>query len=116
MAQLNVQLKTESMRVTKTEEEGFRHEMRVDDPQISGPVTSKVVYFPVAPGVLVRAWSQIVFGLKEDWYVLVDARRRDALAQTDPQRRFDEAKGYSFVPQIVQVTDEIAGMTLTAQQ
>src|SRR4029453_8798506 len=36
--------------------------------------TSKLVYFPVAPGVLAPAYSQIVFSTNEDWYVLVDAR------------------------------------------
>ena len=74
MGQLNVPLDVAKMSVVKSEEEGMRTEMRVDDPNIGGRVTSKLVYFAAAPGVLIPAWSQIVFGVKEDWYVLVDAR------------------------------------------
>lgn len=74
MAQLNVPLEVEKMRVVKSEEDGLRTEMRVESPFISGAVTSKMVYFAAAPGVLIPAWSQIVFGINEDWYVLVDAR------------------------------------------
>lgn len=74
MAQFNIALETETMSVVKTEEEGFRTELRVANPNIGGKVTSKLVYFAAAPGVLIPAWSQIVFGVKEDWYVLVDAR------------------------------------------
>ncbi len=74
MTQLGVALETETMRVVKNEEDGFRTEMRVENPNIGGTVTSKLVYFAAAPGVLIPAWSQTVFGVKEDWYVLVDAR------------------------------------------
>jgi len=74
MAQLNVSLDVETMSVIKSEEDGLRTEMRVDNPNIGGRVTSKLVYFAAAPGVLIPAWSQIVFGVNEDWYVLVDAR------------------------------------------
>jgi subtilisin-like proprotein convertase family protein len=74
MAQFNVSLETEKMNIVASEDDGYRTEMRVDDPNIGGRVTSKLVYFPVAPGILVPAWSQIVFGIEYDWYVLVDAR------------------------------------------
>lgn len=74
MAYFNIPLDTATMRVVKSEEEGLRTEMRVDNPNIGGTVTSKLVYFAAAPGVLIPAWSQTVFGVKEDWYVLVDAR------------------------------------------
>ncbi len=74
MQQLDVSLEVGHMIVSETEEQGMLTEMRVADPQIRGKVTSKLVYFPLAPGVLIPAWSQIVFGEKEDWYVLVDAR------------------------------------------
>lgn len=74
MDQLKVPLEIEQMNIVKSEENGFRNELRVNNSNISGKVTSKIVYFPIAPGVLIPAWSQIVFGVNEDWYVLVDAR------------------------------------------
>lgn len=74
MERLHVTLDTASMEVVKTEEDGMRTEMRVSDPRIKGTVTSKIVYFAAAPGMLIPAWSQTVFSEKEDWYVLVDAR------------------------------------------
>src|SRR4029078_5955059 len=44
------------------------------DGRISGSVPSKVVYFPVAPGVLVPAWSQVTFTTGDkDLYSVVDA-------------------------------------------
>ena len=74
MAQFNLPLDVAKMSVVKSEENGLRTEMTVADPNIGGKVTSKLVYFAAAPGVLIPAWSQVVFGVKEDWYVLVDAR------------------------------------------
>ncbi|HEY0460088.1 MAG TPA: M36 family metallopeptidase, partial [Pyrinomonadaceae bacterium] len=74
MAQFNIPLDISTMNVVKSEEDGLRTEMRVDNPNIGGVVMSKLVYFPAAPGVLIPAWSQVVFGVREDWYVLVDAR------------------------------------------
>lgn len=74
MAKLEVPLETQKMSVVASDENGYRTEMRVDDPNIGGRVTSKLVYFPVAPGILVPAWSEIVFGVEYDWYVIVDAR------------------------------------------
>jgi hypothetical protein len=41
--------------------------------RVRGPVTGKVVYFPIAPGVFVPAWSLTIFGDSADWYALVDA-------------------------------------------
>ncbi len=50
-------------------------ELVPDDPRILRPVTSKEVYFPLAPGVLVPAWSQVVIlrGL-EAYYTVVEGR------------------------------------------
>ena len=71
---LNVPLEVAQVTAVSSEENGFRTEMQVADPNIRGPVTSKLVYFPAAPGVLIPAWSEIVFSKDADWYVLVDAR------------------------------------------
>jgi subtilisin-like proprotein convertase family protein len=46
-----------------------------DDPRIRDGVRSELVYFPLAPGVLVLAWSQVTFTRgPADWYTLVDAK------------------------------------------
>ena len=59
---------------TRTETEGTEVRVALEDPRISDGVRSELVYFPVAPGVLVLAWSQITFTRgPADWYTLVDA-------------------------------------------
>lgn len=73
MAQLDIDLGAAEIRLVD-EKQKLRVEMRVADRRVTGKVTSKMVYFPIAPGVLIPAWSQIIFGEKADWYVLVDAR------------------------------------------
>jgi uncharacterized repeat protein (TIGR01451 family) len=41
---------------------------------VAGPITAREVLFPLAPGLLVRAWSLVVFTVGEaDWYAMVDA-------------------------------------------
>ena len=46
----------------------------IKDEQITGQVTSDLVYFPAAPGRLVPAWRQVTFtGGDSDWFTLVDA-------------------------------------------
>ena len=49
-------------------------EITANSEEITDKVTSKMVYFPVAPGVLIPAWSQTIFGKEADWYILTDAR------------------------------------------
>jgi len=56
--------------------DGKKLELVANQKEISRPVPSEVVYFPVAPGVLVPAWSQVTLTSTEvgDWYTLVDAQ------------------------------------------
>ena len=51
-------------------------EIEAADAPTSRPVHSEMVLFPLAPGVVVPAWSQILF-LRgpADWYAVVDARK-----------------------------------------
>lgn len=105
MAQLDVSLDAGKMEIVKSEEAGMRAEIRANDPNIGGKVTSKLVYFAAAPGVLIPAWSQIVFGVNEDWYVLVDARdgamlwrkniRSEASTQDARFRVYVQADGFT---------------------
>lgn len=54
--------------------DGTEVEVVANNPNISGNVVSKLVYFPLAPGILVPAWSQVTFtNGSGDWYTLVDA-------------------------------------------
>jgi subtilisin-like proprotein convertase family protein len=50
-------------------------EVKVSDSPVAGVVNSKLVYFPLAPGVLIPAWSQVAFTEgAADWYTLTDAQ------------------------------------------
>ena len=73
MAQMNITLDVEKMELVKNERTP-QTEIIANDPQINGNVTSKLVYFPIAPGVLAPAFSQIVFSNEADLYVLTDAK------------------------------------------
>jgi hypothetical protein len=47
---------------------------------VAGPASARLVWFPLAPGVLIPAWSLTVFTTGgEDWYAVVDARSGDLL-------------------------------------
>jgi uncharacterized repeat protein (TIGR01451 family) len=47
---------------------------------VAGPVAARQVLFPLAPGLLVPAWSLVVFTEGEqDWYAMVDAQTGDVL-------------------------------------
>ena len=72
--------------------------------RIRDVATSQLVYFPVAPGILIPAWSQITFTRGDrDWYTLVDARtgallwrknmRQDASTQQARFRVYVQADG-----------------------
>ena len=60
--------------VTNANINGTEVDVVANDPNISGDVTSKLVYFPLAPTMLVPAWSQVTFtNGSADWYTIVDA-------------------------------------------
>ncbi|HEV7508576.1 MAG TPA: IPTL-CTERM sorting domain-containing protein [Thermoanaerobaculia bacterium] len=47
---------------------------------LKGTITARQVLFPLAPGVLVPAWSLVVFTTgQQDWYAMVDAETGDVL-------------------------------------
>jgi uncharacterized repeat protein (TIGR01451 family) len=48
-------------------------ELAENDDYVAGPITAREVLFPLAPGLLVRAWSLVVFTHGDaDWYAMVD--------------------------------------------
>ncbi len=51
---------------------------------LAGPASARLVLFPLAPGILIPAWSLTVFtSTSEDWYALVDARSGALLWRRD---------------------------------
>jgi uncharacterized repeat protein (TIGR01451 family) len=75
-------------------------EVRSTDLQIKGAVASQLVYFPLAPGVLVLAWSQVTFTTgAADWYTLSDAGTGTLLWRKNIRSTYD-----ILPPQTVQMT------------
>ena len=74
MASVGIPMDAADATLTNTSATGTETEVVANNEGIAGNVTSKLVYFPVAPGVLVLAWSQVTFtNGPGDWYTLVDA-------------------------------------------
>jgi subtilisin-like proprotein convertase family protein len=72
----SVEIQTDIAQATLTNANinGTEVEVLANNPNIAGNVTSKLVYFPLAPGILVPAWSQVTFtNGSGDWYTIVDA-------------------------------------------
>jgi uncharacterized repeat protein (TIGR01451 family) len=75
MASVNIAADASAMTLANSNAEGTKVEVVATQAEINGRVASEIVYFPVAPGVLVPAWSQVTFTSGHaDWYTLVDAR------------------------------------------
>jgi uncharacterized repeat protein (TIGR01451 family) len=65
---------------TVAADNGGRLELAETDGFVAGPVTARQVLFPLGPGLLVPAWSLVVFTEGEqDWYAVVDAETGDLL-------------------------------------
>ncbi len=76
MASVGIVVDEAKMSREKATGDGFNLELVVsNDEAVAGNVRSQIVYFPIAPGVVVPAWSQVTFTSGTgDWYTLVDAR------------------------------------------
>ncbi|HKS09792.1 MAG TPA: M36 family metallopeptidase [Pyrinomonadaceae bacterium] len=71
---VDIQADTDKVSQTSANVDGTELELAANNPNITGNVTSKLVYFPLAPGILVPAWSQVTFtNGSGDYYTLVDA-------------------------------------------
>ncbi len=71
---------TPSSAFTQTANVDGRIELVSSDDFVAGPMTVREVLFPLAPGVLVPAWSMVAFTDGEsDWYSVVDAQTGDVL-------------------------------------
>ncbi len=82
MASVDLVIDPTTTTETASTPNGDKFAVAANDPQITAAVQSELVYFPVAPGVLVPAWSQVSFtggDMEGDWYTLVDAATGDVL-------------------------------------
>jgi uncharacterized repeat protein (TIGR01451 family) len=77
LGSVGISLDTARMRLRNAIVGGAQAEVVTGDSRISGGVASHLVYFPLRPGVLVRAWQQVTFtagkGSTGDWNTVVDA-------------------------------------------
>lgn len=74
MASVDLMVDPVGMTVANLKPDGSKAEVTANHPQISGKIPSELVYFPLTPGVLVLAWSQVTMTTGDgDWYTLVDA-------------------------------------------
>ncbi len=77
---VGIDAKADRMTIAKPNPGGTKVEVVANHTEITRNVSSEVVYFPLAPGVLVPAWSQVTFTTGDgDWYTLVDARTGELL-------------------------------------
>lgn len=75
MGAVGIALNVDGMTVSDLNAEGTKATVTASEEVISGEVASKLVYFPLAPGVLIPAWSQITFtSAGGDYYSIVDAQ------------------------------------------
>lgn len=95
MATVDIALDADAMNLTDSKTDKFEAKIKVDDRQITGQVDSKIVYFPVAPGIIIPAWSQTIWSKDADYYALVDAtdgtllfRKNIRSGQSTQQARF----------------------------
>lgn len=73
-AMQSVGIEVDPAAVTSTSANG-KELLQASNAQITGDVTSELVYFPLAPGVLVLAYQQVTFtNGPGDWLTVVDAR------------------------------------------
>jgi len=84
MNSVDIQVDTGNATLANANVDGTEVEVVANNSNISGNVTSKLVYFPLAPGILVPAWSQVTFtNGSSDWYTLVDAKSGKLLWRKD---------------------------------
>jgi subtilisin-like proprotein convertase family protein len=72
-------LHLDAAQVVEKRSSGDLIELQAPSP-VSGPASARLVWFPLAPGVLIPAWSLTVFSSgTSDWSALIDARNGQLL-------------------------------------
>jgi subtilisin-like proprotein convertase family protein len=74
LSTVGIQLDASQASLAEANDEGTSAKVVANSERITDAVTSRLVYFPAAPGLLIPAWSQVIFtDGPADWYTLVDA-------------------------------------------
>ncbi|MFQ5670725.1 MAG: M36 family metallopeptidase [Acidobacteriota bacterium] len=74
LATVGVAIDAGATTVARRDATGWNTELDPHAEEVAGTVNTRLVYFPLGPGVLVPAWSAIVFLTGDaDWYLVVDA-------------------------------------------
>jgi hypothetical protein len=93
MASVGIEVDAGRVRSRATGPEGRSAELVADHPEITRAVASDRVWFPLAAGVLVPAWSQVTFTRGPgDWYTLVDATTGTLLWRKNLRAHLQEAR------------------------
>lgn len=75
MASVQVALPAANVSRQAASPDGYEMKLMTRGSAVAGEVTTKLVYFPIAPGNLIPAWSQVAFTTgRSDWYIVTDAR------------------------------------------
>jgi subtilase family serine protease len=75
LASLGVTADPSAMRVRDLRSGARAWEVAGGHPDLTRPIHGSLVHFPLAPGVIVPAWAQVILTKEAaDWYTLVDAR------------------------------------------
>jgi len=75
LSTLGLEIDASQMELRKTRREGWSFEIQTDLAALRRGIRSRLVYFPLGPGVLVPAWDQVIeFDSLQGWRILVDAR------------------------------------------
>jgi len=68
--------------------DGWDATVETHQSEVTRPVPSRLVWFPLGPGMVVPAWAQVIFMKGDaDWYVLTDARDGEPLYRKDIRHR-----------------------------
>ncbi len=73
MASVGVKLDATNIEPINSEPNNLKTRLKVNNPAITDTVNSSIVYFPTALGILIPAWSQVIFGTDADYYTIIDA-------------------------------------------
>jgi subtilisin-like proprotein convertase family protein len=84
MKSIDITIDASSAAIASRNPNGTETEITANDPMITSNVVSKLVYFPIAPGILVPAWSQVTFtNGSGDYYTVVEASTGKLLWRKD---------------------------------
>jgi subtilisin-like proprotein convertase family protein len=85
---LRLGIESSAIRPAEAASPGWSSSLAVDHPRVSRTVPGRLVWFPLAAGVLTPAWAQVItYRGPGDWYTVVDARSGELLYRKNIERR-----------------------------